>query len=98
MAVLSDNPGISFEAILERTLVDAKRLRGLLKEMEAEDFISSQAWGFEEEFFLTNRGQRIVLNLLAAAKSHEVDALGACSADEVRALKISLKKLIESLG
>lgn len=97
MAVLSDTPGISFKAILERTLVDAKRLRGLLKEMEADDLISSQAWGYEEEFFLTNRGQSIVLNLLAAAKAHEVDALGTCSADEVRTLKMILKKLIESL-
>jgi len=97
LAVLSDQPGISFEALLARTLIDAQVLRPLLSAMESDDLVSSQAWGYEEEFFPTDRGRTVVLNLLAAAKAHEVDALGDCNADEVRALKLILKKLIHSI-
>lgn len=97
LAVLSDQPGISFGVILARTLIDAPGLRALLKSMEADDLVSSQAWGYEEEFFLTDRGRSVVLNLLAAAKAHEADALGDCTADEVRALKLTLKKLIHTI-
>lgn len=97
LAVLSDCAGVSFETILRRTLIDAQALRALLKDMEGDDLISSQVWDYEEEYFLTNRGQSTVVNLLAAAKSHEVDAMGNCSADEARSLKQILKKLISSL-
>lgn len=97
LAVLSDQPGISFGVIRARTLIDAPGLRSLLKDMEADDLVSSQAWGYEEEFFLTDRGRSVVLNLLAAAKAHEVDALGECTTDEVRALKLTLKKLIHTI-
>lgn len=97
LAVLSDKPGISFGVIRARTLIDAATLRSLLKAMDTDDLVSSQAWGYEEEFFLTDRGRSVVLNLLAAAKAHEVDALGDCTADEVRALKLTLKKLIHTI-
>lgn len=97
LAVLSDQPGISFGVIRARTLIDAPGLRSLMKDMEADDLVSSQAWGYEEEFFLTDRGRSVVLNLLAAAKAHEVDALGECTTDEVRALKLTLKKLIHTI-
>ena len=97
LAVLSDGGGVTFENLLKRTLVESKYLSSLLKEMESSDLISSQSWDYEEEFFLTDHGQDIVLNLLAAAKAAEVDSMSACTADEARALKVILKKLIDSL-
>ena len=51
LAVLSDRPGISFELIMRQTLIDARRLRELLKEMEGADLVSSQAWGLRGRIF-----------------------------------------------
>ena len=97
LAVLSDWPGATFERIRDKTLLDAKHLRVLLAGLEKNDLVSSQAWGFEEEFLLTNRGEQVVLNLLAAAKACESDILAELTTTEVRSLKHLLKQINNAL-
>jgi predicted transcriptional regulator len=79
-------------------LLDAQHLRELLAQLEKNDLLSSQAWGFEEEYLLTNRGEQVVLNLLAAAKATEADMLSEFSEEQVRDLKYTLKQIIHTLA
>ena len=98
LAVLSDYPGSTFEGISAKTLIPAQTLRSLLLEMEQDDFIASQSWDYEDEYLLTRKGSRAVLQLLAAAKANEADALAEFSPAAVRDFKHSLKSLIQRLS
>ena len=98
LAVLSDLGAATFEKVQVQTLMDAQPLRAVLEDLDAEGLVSNQAWGYETEYYLTDRGKGVVLNLLAAAKAQEASVLNALTPAGARDLKYSLKKLISNLS
>lgn len=97
LANLSDRDDQTLQELTRETLMSEEMLIGVLRRMEARDLVTGRTdeWdGYRERFRLTHHGSERVVALLAAAKAHEADALGEFSADEARALKDALRRLL----
>ena len=97
LASLSDRDDQDISELGEMTLIPAPQTVEVVQHLERTGLLASRIdeWDANKErYFLTDSGLTRVVGLLAAAKAHEADALGEFNADEARALKEALKRLI----
>lgn len=93
LVTVSDYQTINAETLADIVLLNADELTGLINSMSDKGWLQSTD-DSNQEYRLTEQGEQEVVHLLAAAKSHEVDAMGHFTLDESRTLKNLLKRLI----
>ncbi len=101
LALLTDRDGRSLEELAEPALVPVKHMVGVLHGLEMNQWVrvTGRAAGLAAvRYHLAPAGAELAVRLLAEAKAHEADALGALSAEEARALKDNLRRLAEWLS
>ena len=98
LATLSDDDGRTVAELATTTLMPPEVLATELEEMEREGLIEQRPSADGTRVHVTEAGYGRVVNLLAAAKAHEADVLSGIDAEDGRALKRALRRLIEQTG
>jgi len=93
LVTIADYDGITLEELMPIVLLGHDKQLTLVNSMIDAGFIC-RVGSKPETYVLDKKGEQEVIQLLAAAKAHEADALGNFSLDESRTLKALLKRLL----
>ena len=93
LVTIADYDGITLEELMAIVLLEQDKQLELVHSLIESGFIHSTE-GLPLRYHLEKKGEQEVIQLLAAAKAHEADALGNFNLDESRTLKALLKRLL----
>lgn len=96
LCCLAENhEGLTFERLCDMILVEKNELSRLLRSMQDKDWVTSgEDFTGETRYWIAKHGLDRIVPLIAAARAHESDALGAFSAEQAQEFKDHLKGLL----